>query len=261
MISGIFHAGSGLGDQLFRYITARTLAEKKNYQWGMIGQDHFKGMFFSDFDMGLSVFEPPKKAWEEKCVRDEQGNDIRSYDPEINFVEDDTVIDGCFEDNKYWSDGLDKINEWLKVEPLEVPDGHVALGFRGGEYYADTKLGLHKDYFEAAIDHLGQKYEYEVHTDSPDQAMAFFHGTKAGMSFVNNSQISHSRHSNMGFNWRSMRYAKLAIIPNSAFYIIPRILKHHEDPMAVTIAPRFWARRNTKTWSRPACYYPEFLYM
>jgi hypothetical protein len=81
------------------------------------------------------------------------------------------------------------------------------------------------------------------------------------LEVVPNQQISHSQHTNMAFNWRSARYAKYAIIPNSAFFILPRLLKHFEDPTAITIAPRYWARRNTRVWARPACYYKSFLYV
>lgn len=282
MIASLLHDGSGLGDQLFRYITVRSLAEKNGYEWGMVGRKNFKGDSFMPLDMGkenpkigVHYFNPTLNTfagdlpnepeivmgfWQEKDVRDEFGNDTRSYDPEINFVEDNTLIDGSFEDDKYWRHNLDNISKWLAVEPLNVPDTTCIIGFRGGEYYADPKLGLPKEYFDEATELMRNSIEnvrFEVHTDDPDMAEKFF----PDFIVVDNKPISHSKHSNMGFNWRSARYAKYAIIPNSAFFILPRILKHHEDPDAITIAPRYWARRNTKTWARPACYYPEFLYL
>src|SRR5438105_3580127 len=103
MIAGIFHAGSGLGDQLHRYITVRTLAESKGYEWGMDGV--FKGKFFLHQPQ-TSVLMGKWKTWLEKEVKDENGVDIRSYDPEINFIEDNTIIDGTFEDDKYWGHNL-----------------------------------------------------------------------------------------------------------------------------------------------------------
>lgn len=260
MIAGIFHEGSGLGDQLFRYITVRTLAEKKSLVWNMLNKDKFKGEFFIDFWKDLNIeeiyIEDPNYWWE-KDVRDAQDNDIRSYDPEINFVNDNTIIDGSFEDSKYWHHNLKNIDKWLAVEPAQLPDNYCLIGFRGGEYYADPNLGLPKEYFDSAIELMGNK-QYEIHTDDPQMARQFF-GPISGI--VENERISHSKHSNMGLNWRIARYAKYAIIPNSAFFIIPRLLKHREDPTTVTIAPRYWARRNTKIWARPACYYEEFTYL
>lgn len=265
MIFGYFHEGSGLGDQLFRYITIRTFAEKKGYNWGMWLPKNFKGSDFMKINMGIPVEQDMEYlSFREKDVRDEHGNDIRSYDPEINFVEDNTIIDGSFEDSKYWAHNLDNISKWLAVEPLSVPNDLCIIGFRGGEYYADPNLGLPKEYFyEAGSEMLGKMLnntptpKFQVHTDDPTLAKQFF----PDFEIVENERISHSKHTNMGFNWRSMRYAKYAIIPNSAFFILPRLLKHHEDPTAITIAPRYWSRRNTKVWARPACWYKPFTYV
>lgn len=254
MIVGRFHEGSGLGDQLFRYITVRTLAEEKTLPFWMQDWDYFKGSEFMKLKQGLPTTCIGYNYWNEKDVR-ENGIDIRSYDPEINFIYGNTVIDGSFEDDKYWRHNLDNINKWLEVEPLKISTDLCVIGFRGGEYASQPDLFLTSDYWQAAIGAMGDK-EYEIHTDDPATARTFF-----PYPIIENTQISHSKHSNMAFNWRSARYAKYAIIPNSAFFILPRILKHHEDPTAVTIAPRYWARRNTKTWARPACYYPEFTYL
>lgn len=277
MIGGIFFEGSGLGDQLFRYITVRTLAEEKGFDYGMVGD--FKGDFFlhqpkktkltktpdpESKSLWFGEFEiPVKSMYNEKDLRDAQGNDIRSYDPEINFVEDNTIIDGSFEDSKYWHHNLENINKWLAVEPLSVPDDKVILGFRGGEYASNPDLFLTKDYWLDAMNHfivMKDLAKFEVHTDDPTLAKKYL-PYQDSLTVIDNQPISHSKHTSMGFNWRSARYAKYAIIPNSAFFILPRLLKHLEDPTAVTIAPRYWARHNTKVWARPACYYKEFTYI
>lgn len=278
MIAGIFHEGSGLGDQLFRYITVRTLAEDKGYTYGMQGT--FKGDFF--LDRPRLVSDAPLwlrkagviKLWNEKKVI-ENGLDVRSYDPEINFVEDNTIVDGSFEDNKYWRHNLLNINKWLSVEQLNVLDDLCVIGFRGGEYYTDSNLGLPTSYYEQAViemHKINPKMRFEVHTDDPQIAelmlTPIFGTNQKKITYVPNKRINHSRHTNMGFNWRNARYAKYAIIPNSAFFILPRILRHANPETSranprgpITIAPRYWARRNTKIWARPACYYPEFRYI
>ena len=256
MIFGLFHEGSGLGDQLFRYITVRTLAEKKGYQWGMWQPENFKGVEFMPLDMGLSVETNMEYLqFRESDIRT-NGDDVRSYDPEINFVQDWTCVDGSFEDDKYWRQNLATIDTWLKTELLEVSDVTCCIGFRGGEYAAVPELFLGQEYWNTALTFMEGKH-LEVHTDDPQLAKTFFPSAHV----IPNVPLSHSKHSNMGFNWRSMRNAKFAIIPNSAFFILPRLLKHQEDPTAVTIAPRYWAGRNTKKWKRPACYYPEFTYV
>lgn len=279
MICSIYYDGSGLGDQLFRYITVRTLAEEKGFDWGMLAQGNgFKGDFFKgnwdEFYHANPVAEGWPNGfsnWDEKIVRDENGIDIRSYDPEINFVEGNTIIDGSFEDSKYWAHNLENINKWLEVEPLFVRNDMCIVGFRGGEYYVDKDLGLPKKYFsdaEVSMRFLSKKHQnlkLQIHTEDPTLAKEFFPKDE----IIDNTMISHSKHSNMGFNWRSARYAKYAIIPNSAFFILPRLLKHREDPEAITIAPRGWSRRNLAKgknagdflWARPACYYRSFFYI
>ena len=130
MIAGQFFDGSGLGDMLFRYITSRCLALDKGFDHGMYGLKKFKGASFMqlpptiDMDMleGLSL-----KKWDERDIR-VNGVDTRSFDPESQFVEDNTIVDGCFEDSKYWMHHLDEIREWLKVEPLEMPEDLCIIG-------------------------------------------------------------------------------------------------------------------------------------
>lgn len=244
MISGIFHQGSGLGNQLHRYEATRVLAFDKGYEWGMIG--NFKGDFFKE-QRKVSIALP--KMWKEKKVLD-NGVDIRSYDPEFDFIEDETLIDGEFQDERYFGHRLHEIDEWLKVEPLEINDDVCVIGFRGGEYVGVSDLFLSKEYWDSAMKEMlriNHKAFFDVHTDDPETAKLFFP----------DFPVTH----NVGLNWRSMRYAKYAIIANSSFYILPRLLRQNIDKTAVTIAPRYWGRRNIGVWSMAQNYYKEFTHL
>lgn len=251
-----------MGDQLFRYITVRTLAEDKEFDWIIHDAWNFKGVeFMNNLSLPLAYIGQNNglPIWNEKETKDENGLDIRSYDPEINFVEDNTIIDGSFEDDKYWRHNLKNINEWLKVEPLEVPDDLCVIGFRGGEYRLFPELFLPRSYYDEGITrmrHINPNMRFQVHTDDAKLAEKFF----PEFEVIPNHELGHSKHSNMALNWRATRFAKYAIIPNSAFYILPRILRH-QDGEALTYAPRYWARHNQKTWARPANYYKEFTYL
>lgn len=246
MVAGIFHQGSGLGNQLHRYVATRVLAEDKGYEWGMLFPWHFKGSSFMDLDTGKVPGGLVGATWEEKKVV-ENGVDIRGYDPEFNFVKDNTIIDGEFQDERYFSHRLPEIRKWLAVEPLNMPDDVCVIGFRGGEYALFPDLFLTKEYWDEAIQMMIQKYpgiRFEVHTDDPDMARKFF--------------PIYPIVQDMGTNWRSVRYAKHLIIANSSFYILPSLL--NEDVQEV-IAPRWWARRNTRTWALPSNYYKKFTYI
>lgn len=253
MIAGIFHQGSGLGNQLHRYIATRVLALDKGWDWMMWfrpdesgKREGFKGDFFLNQPewqtTGTMINE--WKWWEEKRVN-ERGVDIRSYDPEINFVEDNTIIDGEFQDPRYFMHRIDEIKDWLKTESLEIDDDVCVIGFRGGEFAVFPDLFLTKEYWDEGISKMraiNPDMKFEVHTDDPVLAKEFF----PDFPIIQD----------IGINWRSMRYAKYAIIANSSFYILPRLLSD-----GITIAPRFWARRNTGVWALPSNYYPQFTYI
>jgi len=267
MIAGIFHQGSGLGNQLARLVATRVRAADLGVDWAMM-YDHdnsgreqgFKGASFMDighWDKGLKKqihrFHPelgilPEAIvgfWQEKCTRDEFGNDIRGYDPEFNFVEDNMIIEGEFQDERYWQHREKEVSEWLKVEPLDMPDDLCVIGFRGGEFSLYPDLFLTKEYWAEAKVLMLQKninMRFEVHTDDKPLAQQFFP----------DFEVIHD----IGINWRSMRFAKYAIIANSSFFILPRWLNG-----GVTIAPRYWGRRNTKVWSLPQNYYQRFTYI
>jgi len=254
MIYSFLNQGSGVGNQLHRYIATRIKALQLRTDYRLLwmpdnsGKDEgFKCKDFMQFDESNVIKEPPVGVgqWCEKRVNNPNGVDIRSYDPEWNFVQDETLIEGEFQDERYWEDYEKEVDEWLKVEPMEMEDNLCVIGFRGGEFKVFPDLFLTKDYWEEGIKmmkKINPDMRFEVHTDDPQTAKEFFPDYK----------IIHD----VGINWRSMRYAKYAIIANSSFYILPRWLNK-----GMTIAPKYWARRNTRVWALPQNYYKCFTYL
>ena len=239
MIGGIFHQGSGLGNQLFRYVATRVLAEDKGLDFGMVAPEHFKGASFMKLDMGTpivcswSIADGGKvipissmASFEEKKVM-ENGVDIRGYDPEINFVPNNTIIDGEFQDDKYFGHRLSDVNKWLRVEQLGMPNDVCVIGFRGGEITGIPEL------------------RFLAVTDDPESARAFL---------PEEVRITHD----ISEDWRKIRYAKYLIIANSSFYILPSLLNDRAEHI---IAPRYWARRNTGVWALPQNFYRRFHYV
>lgn len=252
MIIGKFFNGSGLGNMLHRYVATRVLAADNGYKFGMMYVDDgagkepgFKGQSFMNIGWGVPIEDGKTFAkWDEKKVV-ENGVDIRSYDPEFHFIHDNTIIDGEFQDERYWEHREREVDKWLKVEPLDVPDDLCIIGFRGGEFAVYPDLFLTKGYWDAGIGmmhKINPHMRFEVHTDDP----------ALGQQFFPDYPVIHD----IGINWRSMRYAKYAVIANSSFFILPRWLRN-----GITIAPRYWGRRNTKIWSLPQNYYSRFQYI
>lgn len=267
MIYGLIHPGSGLGNQLHRYVAARVLALDKGYKFGMVAPENFKGKDFMKLDMGVKgnlalkdfkvEYPAGKIVFPEGWVWEEW--DKHTYDPDINFVKEMTIIDGNFEDARYFEHRMSEIEEWLKTESadsLVIDDSTCVIGFRGGEYYTVPELGLPREYFERAVEEMlkiNPNMNFQIHTDDKNLADQFFKGFefKYVVGLIQDISI----------NWRSMRYAKYAIIANSSFYILPRLLQHHNNKDAVTIAPRYFNRYNIKKWDYPQFYYKQFMYI
>lgn len=253
MIVGTFWKGSGLGNQLHRYVMTRVLAKDKGVDFGMEYPENFKGKSFMNLDMGKPVI-PGEYAFEgaspnqlpqgiehyyiEPRLDNEDGVDIRTYDwTGVNKIKDNTKIDGEFQGERYFEHRKDEIREWLKVEPLEVPEDLCIIGFRGGEFAVVADLFLPPSYWYKAIDEMRKinpKMRFKVVTDDPRLAEQFFP----------DFEVSHE----IGADWRSIRYTKYSIIANSSFYILPTLLNQN---LKKVIAPKFWARRNLGYWALP----------
>jgi len=199
MISGIFYEGSGIGNQLHRYVFARIKAKQLQVRFGMHGD--FKGQHFMDLDKGR---QPQYNfVFNEERINNDQGVDIRPYDKRTETIEDRTVVDGEFQDEKYFIDYLDDLREWLEVEPLEMDKNTCVINFRGGEYKGVKDLFLPKTYwYQACMAMLleNEEMKFEVHTDDPETAREFF---------PNYPIISDA-----ALNWRSIRYANYLILSN-----------------------------------------------
>ena len=239
MIIGFFHPGSGIGDQLFCYLATRTTAKRLNTDFGFMGTPKAD---FVEMDLGKSVQMKHHVDHTGKIIIDEPHNlyelKTPSFNPEFDFIPDNSVIDGCMaQDDKYFD--LDDVREWLKAERLEVNKG--VINFRGGEFTAIPELFLPKSYYEKAMSTFDD-VEWEVHTDDLITAKLYF----PDLPIINNPSV----------NWRSIRYAHSVILSNSAFGIIPALLSD-----AKVVAPRYWARRNTGEWSLNGNYYKSFIYI
>ena len=237
-VIGLIHPGSGIGDQLFSYLATRTTAKRLGTDFGFIGKPKAD---FIEMDLGESVQMKHHIDHTGKIVIDEPHNlyelKTPSFNPEFDFIPDNSVIDGCMaQDDKYFN--LEDIRGWLKTEPLEVDRG--VINFRGGEFTAIPELFLPKSYYDKAMDMFGIKWE--VHTDDIKTAKLYF----PDLPIIHNPSI----------NWRSIRYAHSVILSNSAFGIIPALLSG-----AKVVAPRYWARRNIGEWSLAGNYYKQFQYI
>jgi len=241
MLSTPIFKGQGIGNQLSCYVTARCLALDKGYDFGVMYPENFKGFSFMELDMGLPVIggeipiegktptvlpEGLKRYYHEEFI----GNG--DYDPKMFELEDNTLIHGNLQGELYFKKHEDEVREWLKVEPLELPDDLCIINFRGGEYKYVEEFHLPKSYWKQAISIMkavNPDMRFEVHTDDPDEARIYF-----DCPIIKD----------IGLNWRSVRYAKYLITSNSSFAFLPAWL----GDANLVISPKFWGRRNLGYW-------------
>ena len=217
MIYGCFHQGSGVGNQLHRYIATRMLARAKKEGFGMIAPDLFKGASFMKLNMGASVMDYHVEAHTGRVV------------PNIEL----DILDGEFQNSIIWKGMIHWVRDWLKVEPLHMPDDLCVINFRGGEYKIFPELYLPKEYWDLAVKMMRETnpdMKFVVHTDDLEEAKKFF------PDFYIVSDIED--------NWRSIRYARYLILSNSSFAILPASIGNADR----IIAPKYWARYNTREW-------------
>lgn len=256
MIATPLYKGQGLGNFLANYVTVRCLALDKGYDFGVQFHENFKGKDFMELDMGLPVLngvtnvegKTPDKLpdgftlyYREEMIG--QGD----YDPHIKEIEDNTLIHGNLQGIEYFKHRKDEIREWLKVEPLEMSDNVCIINFRGGEYKYVKDFFLPKSYWDRAIQIMLKERQdmlFVVHTDDKEEARKFF----PDFPII----------SNIGINWRSIRYAHYLILSNSSFAILPAWLNENVKKV---IAPWGMGRYNTGEWLLSQNYVPEWTWI
>lgn len=227
MIAGIFHEGSGLGNQLHRYVGTKVLALEKGEPHTMIAPELFKGKDFLKLDITPNNIK--------YTIKHPSGEVIpESYEG---------VIDGEFQNEADFIKHIDEVRGWLKpnhpyLEDTPAPDDLCVINFRGGEYVGVKDLFLPKEYWDMAILkmlEINKDMKFQVETDDPGVARIFFPDY-----YISSGD--------MALNWMHIRQAKYLILSNSSFSILPAYLNENVKHI---IAPKYWARYNTKEWLNP----------
>ena len=267
MIVNELYNGSGLGNQLWRYVVTRTIALNNGYEFGIMRPEKFKAPRILNLDFGNKVVGgtgpeggPPatlpegiERYYQEKSLIHPVYNcDCRLYDPDLAKVLDNTKIDGNMESEKYLEGRKDEIREWLKIREdkqiYRLKDNDVCiLGFRGGEYVGVPDLFLPLSYWRNAMNIMRQRnpnMQFKVVTDDPHTAKRMFPDLVA-------------YHFNTEADWVLVSNAKNIIMSNSSFAWLATWI--NKDIINV-IAPKYWSKYNvsdgfwaqgdslTKTW-------------
>jgi hypothetical protein len=257
--------GSGLGNQLACYVTTRCIALDKGYDFGIIHPERFKGYnFLKNVYFGKPVIggftavegKPPNELPEgitnyyvEKSTWLPNGSNVSSYDPDLLAIPDNTKIDGLMQGEDYFKMHKEKIREWLKIDPIQLPEDLCIINFRGGEYAGVSDFFLRKKYWDDAMNNMmsiKKDIRFMVVTDDVVTARRFFDPT---------IYVTHD----IANDYRSIQSAHYLILSNSSFAFFPAWLNIN---VKYCIAPRYWGRHNISNgyWSLDQNYTEGWLY-
>lgn len=275
MIGTEFLKGSGLGNQLFCYISARCIALEHGYEFGTASQQEFannihsnQGMYFMDVDLGKEItpeMQKYLKRYDEKEDRVFIGNATHdmthgcyisgSDEHLLKSIEDDTIIYGNLQSEDYFGKYKNEIKSWLKVKPEFESDEYTRdnlciINMRGGEYASEPELYLDRRYWLNAIKAMKKI--------RPDMEFMIVTEDVAAAHKVLPEYEAH--HFDMGKDYVTIKNARYLILSNSSFAVIPALTS---DTVQYVIAPKYWARHNVSDgyWSSEQNIYSFFNYM
>lgn len=251
MIVTEFYNGQGLGNQLWCYATTRVIATDRGYDFGIMSPEKLKALDFMNLDFGRPVTGgngpeggPPtslpdgiKFYYNERRIdHPATGVDIRTYDPRLVKVPDNTKIDGIMQDEQYIAHRKDEIRVWLKVRPELACLGYASddicvINFRGGEYTRIAAVFLPQTYWDTAITHMRRinpKFRFVVITDDVPTAKKFFPSFDVF-------------HFNITKDYSIINNAHFLILSNSSFAWFPAWLNKR---LKFCIAPKYWSQYN-----------------
>jgi len=243
--------GQGIGNQLFCYVTARSIAHTRGLEFGIkdtgwSGDKRYNqsGFYWFDLDWGQEVPDD-LDTYTEKEVRKKLntchhdmtiGCDVRGYDKGLMDVPDNTMIFGNMQDEKYFHHNKELVKEWLKVkeeyDTYEYMDDDICvLNYRGGEYVGFHELYLTKEYWLNAMENMTKinpNMKFVTITDD----------VKASQSML--PEIP-AYHFTVDKDYAIIKNSKHVILSNSSF---PFFAVYTSDTIENVIAPKYWARHN-----------------
>lgn len=274
--------GQGLGNQLFCYVTVRSLAYAKGYDFSILNREIFannihdesrhdevrhsnKGMYFMDLDCGVDV---PKELFEhvyhEREDRIFLGNSMHDInhgcyvsgaDQTLLDLDKTTLLYGNMQAWEYFGQYRDEIKQWLAVKPeydchAYARENLCIINVRGGEYAGNPELFLGRKYWLDAMAKMREirpDMEFMIVTDDVDAARRVLPEVEA-------------HHFDLAKDYTIIKNASYLILSNSTFAFFPAFTS---ETVQHIIAPKYWARHNVSDgyWASEQNIYDNFQYM
>jgi hypothetical protein len=237
MIGLKFLQGQGLGNQLWNYVACRFIADRNRYNFSIFNKNQFKGKDFLKINYGKSAEIKNFLLVKENLYYDLKLNWISSgYDPKFGVLAKKTLIQGLFQDEKYFYNKTNNIKSYITLKSenkFKFDDFTCILNIRGGEYKRHKELILPKVYWDNAILYMKKNFEIKnflIVTDDYRYAKSLFPNFEIISSSIENC-------------FKALMSVKYLINSNSSFSYFPIKLGIKKQ---FIIAPKYWARFNNK---------------
>lgn len=273
-----FLQGQGLGNRLFCYITARSLAIDSGRTFATAGQQWLRADFL-DLDLGERIPDKELASYtrydeaEERLYLQTSAHDmvhgiyIAGADAALTALAQQQVpaqsplsaervlLYGNLQDASYYENHRDDIKRWLRVRPEFEADEYTRdnlciLNVRGGEYENKPELFLEKRYWTDAMAAMRQTrpdMEFMIVTDDEEGARKLLPGIEC-------------HHFSPEKDYVTVRNARYLVISNSSFAFFPA---YTSETVQRVIAPKYWARHNVSDgyWASEQNIYEGFEYL
>ena len=261
MIKIIFKKGQGLGNQLWLFCSAKSIAEKLNVDIEIINFKNFKGIDFLKLDCNNfsdDIYKDSNEIKEniffERSYYDKELEYIvTSYDERVLNINNDCILEGNFQSEKYFFGDSKKIRSYIKLKEhyknnFKIPKDFCILNIRGGEYKRHRKFILPKSYWLNGINNFKEKFginKFLIVTDDYKYSKALF----------KNFEIIYG---DIGECYASIYNCSNLLSSNSSFSYFP----YKTGLSKNIIGPMFWARHHNKfnRWTSPGNFYENWLW-
>ncbi len=245
--------GQGLGNQLFCYVTTRSIAMDNQLPFSILGRETVAnnihsncGMYFMDLDYGIpSVKEDYKEIYYEKEDRIYTGNSkhdlthgcyVTGVDEKLLHPADNTLLYGNMQAESYYIKHKEEIRQWLKVKEeydcMEYSrDNLCILHLRCSDYLDCPELYLRKKYWKDGIRNMKKinpDMEFMIITNDVKEAEKILPGIPA-YNF------------DLAKDYSIIKNAKYLLLSNSSFAYFPAFTS---TTVKYILAPKYWARHN-----------------
>ena len=257
-ISTELYSGQGLGNQLWVYATAFTLASTKGFDFKIKSSWRFKGKNFLKLPMGTwKIYAPRKKPkrlkiqewtksyfYETKTLDTKFSLDLSAFDGDLFKIQKSTQLYGNFESEMYLEPSRESIIRLFQTQKsFELPTNLCVIVIRGGDFLGNSTISLPSKYYLDAINYVKSikpSVEFGIVTDDPG------HAAKLLPEIVVLSQESKTPHGllknlpdheKIGTDFSLIQCASSIILGNTSFGWWGAWTNMKTD---LVIAPRFW---------------------